>query len=431
MKRYGNLWEKVCDRANIELAADNALKRKKITREKLRFIKNRENLLDDLQESLLKESYKFGKSKEFVQHKPKRRVLNSAPFYPDKILHHCVLNVLKTQFIKYFISDTYAGIKGRGIKKGNERLRQLLYKNRNSYFLQIDCDEFYASLDHEECKATIRRLIKCKKTLRILDAIIDSHEKGLPKGFSLSSYLANLYLSKIDRWAKETRRIKNYVRYMDDIIIIMPTKEECHKVLVEIKEELFKIKLILNDNWRIAPIDFGIDVIGYKFYEEHALLRKSIKIAMQKRARSLIKQGVDDKVFKRKMASYFGWCKHANCRNLLRVTLKDKIYLFEHNMEFKRLSELKESENWFGLSKEKRVSIKTLFDKDIVFFDYMTVNIKGEEKVVVKFAYPESPEDYMSFITRSEVMKDRLAKDKDKMPFIAQIKQIKNYTAYE
>lgn len=77
------------------------------------------------------------------------------------------------------------------------------------------------------------------------------------------------------------------------------------------------------------------------------------------------------------------------------------------------------------------MSIKELFYVDIIFFEYLFVNIKGEDKVVVKFAYPEAPEDYHSFITRSSVIMDRLPKDKEKMPFIAQIKPIKNYTAYE
>ena len=100
-------------------------------------------------------------------------------------------------------------------------------------------------------------------------------------------------------------------------------------------------------------------------------------------------------------------------------------------MEYKRLSEIRESENWFGLPKSKRVSIKELFDKDVVFFDFLTATIRGEEKVVVKFGFPDNPEDYHMFITRSDVMKSRLERDRDVMPFVATINQVKNYTAYE
>lgn len=51
--------------------------------------------------------------------------------------------------------------------------------------------------------------------------------------------------------------------------------------------------------------------------------------------------------------------------------------------------------------------------------------------MVVKFAFADKPEDLHYFITRSDVMRDRLECDKDVMPFIATIKKIKNYTAYE
>lgn len=59
MKRYGNLWPLVCDRANIESAADKALKGKHPNRERDRFKANRKELLDELEASLLNETYHF------------------------------------------------------------------------------------------------------------------------------------------------------------------------------------------------------------------------------------------------------------------------------------------------------------------------------------------------------------------------------------
>ena len=77
------------------------------------------------------------------------------------------------------------------------------------------------------------------------------------------------------------------------------------------------------------------------------------------------------------------------------------------------------------------LKVKDLFNKEIIFFDFLITTIKNESKVVVKFAFVDNPDDFHIFITRSDVMKDRLERDKDVMPFIATIKQIKNYTAYE
>lgn len=431
MKRYGNLWSRICDRQNIEEAANNALKGKSITRERQYFIDNREVLLDELQEMLINETYRFSFLKYFKVFEPKERNIHHSPFYPDKILHHAIMNVCKPLFLEKMTADTYGSIKGRGITMAANKLKKALTENPDWYYLQIDCKKFYPSIDHDVCKDAVRRVIKCKQTLKMFDAIIDVHEEGLAIGVYPSQYLANLVLSRVDHWAKEVARVKHYFRYMDDILILVEDKQSAHNLLALLKDEIAKLKLQVKDNSRIAPVVCGIDFIGYKFYPTHTKLRKSIKMRMQSTVRRLRKKGVSDEEFKRKTASHFGWCKHANCRHLLRKTLDDKLYLYENNMEFKRLSELKESDNWFGLSKEKRVSIKDLFYVDIIFFEYLFVNIKGEDKVVVKFAYPNAPEDYHSFITRSSVIMDRLPKDKEKMPFIAQVKPIKNYTAYE
>lgn len=431
MKRYGNLWDKVCERANIELAAELAVKAKRPTKARTEFMGHKEQMLDALQASLLNESYQFSPLHSFTVYEPKERQIHTPPFYPDKILHHCLMNVVKPLFLEKFTADTYGSIKGRGVSMTADKLKKVIREHPDWYFLQIDVRKFYQSIDHDVCKNAVRRVIKCQKTLRMFDALIDRHDEGLAIGVYPSQYLANLVLSGIDHHVKEVMRLPYYFRYMDDILLIIPDKTVATAALAELRIELAKIKLDLKNNARIAPISYGIDFVGYKFYPNHTALRKSIKVKMQRTIRKLNRKGADDVVFKQKTASQFGWCMHADCRNLLRVSLKDRIVLYEKNMEFKRLSEIREAENWFGLAKDKRVSIKSLFDVDIVFFEHLITTIKGETKVVCKFAYPDKPEDYHYFITRSDVMRDRLERDKDIMPFIAKIKQVGNYTAYE
>ncbi len=431
MKRYGNLWGAICERSNLELAADLALKGKKINKEVREFLANRAALLDDLQASLINETYHFSPLRHFIVYEPKKREIYHPPFYPDKIIHHALMNVVKPLIIEKFTTDTYGSIKGRGVTLASERLKKVLKNNPDSYYMQIDCQKYYQSIDHNICKDAIRRVIKCPQTLRLIDSLIDVHDEGLAIGVFPSQYFANLVLARFDHWVKEEMRVPHYFRYMDDIVLVLPDKASAHNALSEIKKQMSDLKLTIKNNSRIAPVECGIDFLGYKFYPTHTLLRKRIKESMQRTVRKLVKKEVSDEVFKRKTAAHFGWCKHANCRNLIRTTFGERITLYDKNMQFKRLSEIREAENWFGLPKDKRVSIKSLFNVDIVFFDNLITTIKGETKVVVKFAYPDRPEDYHYFITRSDVMMDRLERDKEHMPFIATIKQIKNYTAYE
>ena len=433
MKRTGNLWADVCSRENVEIAVAKALKRKDgvLSKAKRDFISDRERLTDEVHQSLIDETYKLGPLYSFVVYEPKKRVIFCPQFYPDRILHHAVMNVALPLFVNKFTADTYGSIKNRGPHIAAQKISRCVRNNPDAYYLQVDMKSFYENIDHDIAKAQLRRVIKCKKTLRLFDSIIDVHDKGVPIGSYPSQYIGNLMLSPIDHWAKEVARVKHYFRYMDDILFILPDKASAHKLFSALQVEVDKLKLIIKNNVRIAPVSAGVDVIGYVFYPTHTRLRKRIKQKFQRNVRKLIKNNVSDEYFKRKTASHFGWCMHANCRNLLRTTLNQKLYLYEHKMEIRRLSEIKEANNWFGLSKDKRISIQKLFDTEIVFFESIDITIKGENKIAVKFAYPEKTDDYYYFITRSDVIRDRLENDEEHMPFIATIKRIKNYTAYE
>lgn len=100
-------------------------------------------------------------------------------------------------------------------------------------------------------------------------------------------------------------------------------------------------------------------------------------------------------------------------------------------MEIKRLADIKAAQNWFGLRRDARVSIEALIGKEIIFYDYKLDRIRGEEKAILKFAFPSDKHKEHYTITRSEVMKDRLGRDHSLMPFMATIIKIKNYIAYE
>lgn len=431
MKRYGNLWPLICDRNNIELAADKALKGKELTKDRRRFIENRNALLDDIEQSLNNESYQFGDLYSFTVFEPKERIIHCPRFYPDRILHHALMNVVVPLFISKFTTDTYGSIKGRGIKMAVKNLSKALSHKPDWYYLQVDMRHFYESIDHDIAKQQIRRVIKCRKTLAMFDSIIDVHPVGMPIGSYTSQYIGNLVLSPIDHLAKEDARVKHYYRYMDDLVFLVPDKASAHRLLIELKQIVESLKLTLKNNIRIAPVTAGIDFIGYRFFPTHTRLRKRIKLRMQRNVRKLIKRNVSDEFFKRKTASHFGWCMHANCRNLLRKTLSTKLHLFERNMEIKRLSDIRKQNNWFSLSKNQRVSIEDLVNVEIVFWEFLEAKIKGEPKTVVKFSYPNKTNEFHYFITRSEVIRDRLEKDKDLLPFVASVKRVKNWLGYE
>ncbi len=315
MKRIGDLYAKIYDLDNLRLADQIARKGKKNQPSVKNHDKNREENLLKLHLMLKNKTFRTSKYKTFIIREPKERTIFRLPYFPDRILHHAIMNILEPIFVSHFTSFTYSCIKGKGISAASRAIKKaLLDKENTKYCLKLDIKKFYPSIDHTVLKYLLRRKIKCNDTLWLLDEIIDS-TYGLPIGNYLSQFLANFYLSPFDHWLKENRREKHCFRYADDTMIFSSSKEHLHQLLADIKTYMQAIKLTVKENYQIFPVDSrGVDALGYVFWRTHVGLRKSIKKRFARR------------VFKNRsraiIAPYFGWAKHADCKHLIKKLKK-------------------------------------------------------------------------------------------------------------
>jgi retron-type reverse transcriptase len=318
MKRISNIYGRIITLENLQLADLKASKRKSGQYGVIQHRSNwQENLLA-LHESLKNKTYKTSPYTTFKIYEPKEREIFRLPYYPDRILHHAVMNIIEPVFVKTFTADTYSCIKKRGIHKAARNLRKALNDEAaTKYCLKLDIKKFYPSVDHTILKNLLRRKFKDEDLLWLLDEVIDSAE-GLPIGNYLSQFLANYYLTWFDHWIKETMQVRYYFRYADDIVILSDNKEHLHELLTEIRIYLStRLKLTVKENYQVFPVHArGIDFVGYKFYHTHTLLRKSIK---KRFARMVAKAPRMQSV-----VSYYGWAKHCNSKNLLNKIINQK-----------------------------------------------------------------------------------------------------------
>jgi RNA-directed DNA polymerase len=280
---------------------------------------NKEANLQQLHTMLVNKTYRTSAYTTFKVHEPKEREVFRLPYFPDRIAHHAVMNILEPIFISIFIRDTYSCIKGRGIHACANAVKKALKDvDGTTYCLKLDIKKFYPSIDHAVLKQLIRRKFKDNDLLWLLDEMIDS-APGLPIGNYLSQYLANFYLSYFDHWIKETMQVKHYFRYADDIVILNGSKEYLHKLLEEIKQYLqTNLKLQVKGNYQIFPVAArGIDFVGYLLFHWYTLLRKSIK---QSFCRKLSKNAGRESI-----ASYMGWAKHCNSKHLIKKIIYAKV----------------------------------------------------------------------------------------------------------
>ena len=321
MRRYNNLFEQIVTLENLELADKKARKNKHhIAIDE--FDRHRMRNLKILQQQLIDGTYKTSQYSTFTIYEPKERIIFRLPYYPDRIVHHAIMNILEPIWISVMIKNTYSCIKRRGIHKALKDVKcDIRDKEGTKYCLKLDIRKFYPSVDHDILKAIIRRKIKDVRLLKLLDEIVDS-AKGVPIGNYLSQFFANLYLAYFDHWVKEVLKVKYYYRYADDIVILASNKGYLHEIFEKIQQYITSLKLEIRDNWQIFEMDNrGLSFVGYVIRHKYIKLRKNIKHNMCSKAYKLSKLNLTEDEYKQQMCSYLGWAKHGDCRNLMKNIL--------------------------------------------------------------------------------------------------------------
>ena len=300
MKRASNLFERICNIQNLHEAYYKAAKSKRLAAEVILFNRNYEQNLEKLRLSLIDKSYRQGNYRHFMIIDPKERIISAAPF-ADRIVHHAIINILEPIFERQFIFHTYACRSG----KGTHAAARYAFKKAKSgkYFLKLDVQKYFDSIDHFVLKKSLGRIIKDNRCIELLCGIIDSYtvlsanpslgkqeiktadKKGLPIGNLTSQFFANFYLSGLDHFVLERLKPCGYVRYMDDIVVFENSKERLKSIFTEIKN-FCSVRLRLSLK---VPV-FGICKNGVPFLGWNISCKK---IGVLKNTRNRMKKKLD------------------------------------------------------------------------------------------------------------------------------------------
>lgn len=331
MKRHGNLFDRITEYENLWEAHVRARRGKAHYIEVQKINKSPEKYLLRLQARLKDKSYRTSQYDVLSRKEGKKmREIYRLPYYPDRIVHHAIMNVVEEIWMKTLIRDTYQSLPGRGVHLAAGRIRKALRTEPEAtrYCLKVDVRKFYPSVDNEIMKRIVRKKIKDPDLLWLLDEIIDS-TKGLPIGNYVSQIFGNLYLNEFDHWIKETKKIRHYFRYCDDLVFFGASSSELHELRREVDTYLAEnLKLEIKKNWQVFPVDIrGVDVVGYRFFRTHTLLRRSIADGFRKTIRKIERdwQQMSSTKIINGIMSYHGWMKYADCAGLRRAYLTPPI----------------------------------------------------------------------------------------------------------
>lgn len=329
MKRLGNVYDQIIAPENLRVAFNKAAK----GRRKYCVVRRVEAKLDanlaKLHKLLAEGRYKTGKYKSQIVYEPKKRTIRSLPFFPDRTTHHAILNILGPYWDRLFIYDSYACREGKGQHAGSRRCKKFV--RRYKYVLKCDVSKFYHSISHDVIKKIVRKKLKCKRTLALLDEIIDSSGscpelspgRGVPIGNLVSQWLGNLYLHELDIFVKQELRCKGYTRYCDDFVLFSDSKEELRTWAARIREFLAATLQLSLSKCEVFPSVHGVDYLGYRHFRRYILLRKSTAKRIKHRLAN-VRRNLDTGDLAHLMgqvASAAGWMQHANTHNLRIVTM--------------------------------------------------------------------------------------------------------------
>lgn len=287
MKRIGNLYGRIVAPDNLRLAFYKAAKGRQADGEVIAFRKKFAANLKSLGERLQSENPEIGPYHFFVIRDPKVRTICAASF-PERVLHHAIMNVCEPAFESCHIFDSYACRKNKGNARAVVRARE--FSRRHAWYLKLDIAKYFDSIDHAIAMRLLARRFKDAALLSLFGKILDSYQalpgKGLPIGNLFSQHLANLYLGFFDHWVKETRRVKAYLRYMDDFILFADDKNRLQEELAAITDYLSEVlDLRLKANIQLNRVERGLPFLGFRIFPAHVRLNTRSKYRFSEKFR--------------------------------------------------------------------------------------------------------------------------------------------------
>ncbi len=295
---------------NIYRAYRQCRKRKRNTVNAMRFEQNLEENIVSLREELTNGSYQPGRSVVFLVEKPKRREIFAADFR-DRVVHHVLVGYLEPRWERRFSHDSYACRQGKGTHAGVERLQAFTRKvtangTRQAWYLQLDIRGFFIAIKRhilyerlaakesdpvvlwlirslvfyepsENCIMRRARRADFEQLPAYKTLFKAAPDCGLPIGNLTSQFFANVYLDALDQFVKHQLKVRYYLRYCDDFILLAVDRAVLERQALQIGEFLTgKLHLTLNERKWLRPVSDGIDFLGYIVRPDYLLVRRRV-----------------------------------------------------------------------------------------------------------------------------------------------------------
>jgi len=187
-----------------------------------------------------------------------------------------VLTFIMQAILKPHLSRNCYHLKGHGgLKKAVGEVMK--YFALYGFFLRTDVRSYYDSIDHHTLMMRLSEYVRDRQILwyvwlflrRTVEwgGLYQDVKRGISRGSSLSPLLGAFYLLVLDKRI-EKMDVK-YFRYMDDILILAPTRWKLKAAIRVLNVTFYELKLEKHpDKTAMGRTQKGFDFLGYHFAPE-------------------------------------------------------------------------------------------------------------------------------------------------------------------
>jgi retron-type reverse transcriptase len=286
MKRAGNLYQRFANQPALLTAFHRARDGKRSHRAAFEFERNLGTNIAQLEAELQSGCYRPHAPNTFwVTDGPKPRLIE-APAFRDLVVQHAVFAVVGPLLERRYIATSFACRVGKGTHQAGDWLQAAMRRApRTAWVLHVDVRKFFYSVDRQVLAALLARVIKCPRTLALMELFAHREAPtGIPIGNLLSQTFANLYLNSLDHFCKRALKVREYGRYMDDSIMLVPDRATGEQWLRRIREHLALLGLEIS-HYSLQPIRRGANFVGFRTWATARFVRPHVVTAFRADAR--------------------------------------------------------------------------------------------------------------------------------------------------
>jgi len=279
-------------------AAGRAKRGKRLSEDARAFFVNLESEVLALERELVAGAWRPGPYRTFIIREPKPRTISAAPFR-DRVVHHAFCGEFVPLLESLSSPASHACRKGRGPDTAVNEARAAIVAQPE--FVKLDIHHYFETIDRDLLSGQLDSVIYDARVRALAAAILGAETPGSPRGIGLpignltSQHFANFYLNGLDHAIGLSFPDVTYVRFMDDMLFLGPTRRRLREVEQLASQAIEALRMTVKHTvTRRGPVSAGVPFLGLRLWPDHVRFDRARRKRLLAKLREVDRLGSDE-----------------------------------------------------------------------------------------------------------------------------------------